>query len=347
MKEFELQCPIPNASEALIKMGHGGGGRMSQRLIDDVFLKSFANDSLDARHDAAVFNVGSKRIAVSTDGFVVRPWRFPGGNIGSLAVHGTVNDLAMAGAKPLSLTAAFILEEGFAMANLQVVVESMHAAAKAAGVEIVAGDTKVVERGKGDGVYIVTTGIGEVLSTSTIGPQSVRQGDAVLLSGDVGRHSAAVMSVREGLSFEEPVLSDSATVHHPALALISEGIEVHCMRDPTRGGLCSILNEIARDAHVGITVDERSIDVQEDVRGICELLGLDPMSMACEGRFVAFVAHQHIERALGILRSFPVSAEAKLIGRVEGYPGEVCVRSQIGVTRVLDLLSGEQLPRIC
>lgn len=320
---------------------------MSQKLLDGVFFPILANPSLDRRHDASLLSKASRPLAVSTDGFVVQPWRFPGGDIGSLAVHGTVNDLAMAGARPIGLTAAFIIEEGFPMADLRDVVESMRRAADLAGMEVVAGDTKVVERGKADGVFIVTTGVGEPVGQASIGPWAVRPGDAILLSGDLARHGAAVMSVREGLAFDSPVLSDSASVHEPALALLEAGIDVHCMRDPTRGGLASILNEIARESCLGITIDEQAIPVQEDVLGICELLGLDPLYMACEGRFAVFLSSEDAERALSILRSFDVSAGAVRIGAVEGEAGEVSMLGRMGVARVLDLLSGEQLPRIC
>lgn len=283
---------------------------------------------------------------MTTDGFVVTPWRFPGGDIGSLAVHGSINDLAMAGAKPLALSAAFILEEGFPVADLASVVESMRRAADQAGVAVVTGDTKVVERGKGDGVYVVTTGLGAVLGKPP-SPKRVRPGDAVIVSGDLGRHGAAVMSAREGLDLETPVLSDSASVVQPALALKESGIDVHCLRDATRGGIASILNEIALSAELGIVTDEASIPIADDVHGICELLGLDPLYLACEGRFVAFVPASDAEHALAVLRRFAVSREAASIGFVDTVSGSVRSRSRIGVERIVDLMSGEQLPRIC
>lgn len=342
LTEFRLACPIPYAPTDVIQMAHGGGGRVAQRLLDTVFFPAFSNPSLEARHDASAIGEG---LAVSTDAFVVSPWRFPGGDIGSLAVHGTVNDLAMGGARALALTAAFVLEEGMPIEELSQIVHSMQAAAIDAGVTIAAGDTKVVERGKGDGVYIATTGVGRVVSR--IDPRGVLPGDLVLVSGDVGRHGAAVMSVREGLALDTPILSDSAAVHEPALALLDAGIQVRCLRDPTRGGLASILNEIARASNVGIRIEEGRVPVQEDVAGVCELFGLDPLYVACEGRFVAFVAPEDADRALAVMRRHPVSSQAVRIGVVIGDPGQVTLLSRIGVERVLDLLSGEQLPRIC
>lgn len=347
MSHFRLECPVPFSSDALIQMAHGGGGRMMQRLLDSVFFAKLGNAALDERHDAALLEFGGKRLALTTDAFVVTPYRFPGGDIGSLAVHGTVNDLAMAGARPAALAAAFVLEEGLPTEELGSLVASMSAAAEAAGVAVIAGDTKVVERGKGDGLYICTTGIGEVMAPSPVVPAAVRPGDAVIVSGDIGRHGASIMSVREGLELGDPIPSDSAAVHRPVLALFEAGIEVHCLRDATRGGLASVLNEISRDAGLPIQVEEDRVPVREDVRGICEILGLDPLYVACEGRFAAFVPAEHSERALEVMRDFPESEGAAVIGEVsEGTP-RVTLTTSIGVERVLDLLSGEQLPRIC
>ncbi|MDR3691745.1 MAG: hydrogenase expression/formation protein HypE [Fimbriimonas sp.] len=346
MSEFEIQCPVPLARHDIIQIAHGGGGRMSQRLIESVFLSAFANEALANRHDASVIQ-GNGKLAITTDAFVVTPWRFPGGDIGSLAVHGTVNDLAMAGARPIALSASFILEEGLSVDDLREVVRSMQNAASEAGVPIVTGDTKVVERGKADGLYISTTGIGEVIANTPIGPTSVRPGDAILLSGDVGRHGAAIMTAREGLELNSPIESDAASVHLSALALIDEGIDVHCMRDATRGGLATVLNEISRDSGFGIAVSEDAVPVTEDVRGICELLGLDPLYVACEGRFIAFVPDDQADRAISIMRRFSVSSGTVRIGTVREGRARVTLKTQIGVERVLDLLSGEQLPRIC
>lgn len=319
---------------------------MSQRLVEGVFLPALGGADPRALHDAAVLEAKGLT-AVSTDSFVVAPWRFPGGTIGSLAVHGSVNDLAMAGARTIALTAAFILEEGFPIASLAEVVQDMGEAARAAGAMIAAGDTKVVERGKGDGIYITTTGIGEVLAGASISPASAAPGDQVIVSGDLGRHGAAVMTSREGLELETPIVSDSACVAEPALALIREGIAVRCMRDATRGGLATVLHEIAVSSQVEIALDEAAIPVDGGVAAVCELLGLDPLYVACEGRFAAIVAQDDAPRALEILRRFQVSEGACLAGRVRIGPPGLVMRTRLGVDRILDLLSGEQLPRIC
>lgn len=340
-------CPIPREPGDVIQMAHGGGGRMARRLMDRVFLPALNNPALAPLHDAGLFSVGEHTLAMTTDGFVVHPWRFPGGDIGSLSIHGTVNDLAMAGARALAISAAFVLEEGLPVEGLEEAVGSMREAALACGVPVVAGDTKVVERGKGDGLYVVTTGIGVVESRVPLLPAGVREGDAVLLSGDVGRHGAAVMSVREGLELNLPVLSDSAPVAEPALALIRAGLEVHCMRDCTRGGLATVLNELAEGSGHAVRIDERSVPVSADVRGLCELFGLDPLYVACEGRFVVFVPADQAGAALRVLQDHRVSAGAVQIGEVVAGAPRVTMTSAIGVERVLDLLSGEQLPRIC
>lgn len=319
-----------------------------QQLIDRVFVAAFANPALDERHDGAVLDPGGRRIAFTTDSYVVRPLFFPGGDIGSLAVNGTVNDLAMCGARPRWLSAGFILEEGLPLDTLGRVVESMQTAAAAAGVTLVTGDTKVVDKGKGDGLYVNTAGIGVLEPAVAIGPRQVRAGDAILLSGDVGRHGMAIMSVREGLTFESPIESDCASLAAPVLDLIAEGIDVHCLRDLTRGGLAAGLNEIAAAAGLEINVDESAIPVSEPVRGACEILGLDPLYVANEGRFVAFIREPDVDRALTVLRRHAVSLESRRIGQVRsGAPGLVTLRSRIGAQRILDLLSGEQLPRIC
>jgi hydrogenase expression/formation protein HypE len=285
---------------------------------------------------------------MTTDSYVVRPIFFPGGDIGSMAIHGTVNDLAMSGARPLYLTSAFIIEEGLPMDTLWRVVCSMRDAAKKCGVQIVTGDTKVVDKGKGDGLYINTAGLGVMEHAQVILPASVQAGDAVLLSGDLGRHGMAIMAVREGLKFESAIESDSAPVAEPVLALLKAGIEIHCLRDLTRGGLASALNEIAGDAGVKITVEQKAIPVREDVHAACEMLGLDPLQVANEGRFIAFVAAQDAARALQIVRQHAVSANASLIGRViEKSAPLVTLKSAIGAGRILDMPSGEQLPRIC
>ena len=346
--DFSPSCPVPFGQYEQVLLAHGGGGRLMHQLLERVFLAAFSNPSLDTGHDAAVVDVGGARVAFTTDSYVVHPLFFPGGSIGTLAVNGTVNDLAMAGARPIALSAGFIIEEGLAVETLERVVASMRDAAHEAGVAIVTGDTKVVDRGKGDGVFINTAGIGLVEHAHRIVPASVRPGDAVILSGDVGRHGMAIMAVRENLAFESAIESDCAPLSAPVLDLVSSGAEVHCLRDLTRGGLASALNEIASGAHVGITIDERAVAVREDVRGACEILGFDPMYVANEGRFVAFVPEAAAARAVEVLRRHAVSSAAGVIGRVtEGPAGLVAVRTPLGATRVLDMLSGEQLPRIC
>jgi hydrogenase expression/formation protein HypE len=374
--EFTLSCPIPISQYPQILLAHGGGGRLMHQLIEKIFGAAFANEYLNERHDGAILTLdltpppapprhgeGSSpfplreggqgvrsgtgvRMAFTTDSYVVHPLFFPGGDIGKLAVYGTVNDLAMCGARPLFLSAGFILEEGLPMETLWKIVQSMRAAAQQAHVQIVTGDTKVVDKGKGDGVFINTAGIGIIEHDLVISPKSVRPGDLILLNGDVGRHGIAIMAVREGLSFESTIESDCAPLAEVVLKLIEAGIELHCLRDLTRGGLASALNEIAQTAQVHITIDESAVPVREDVQGACEILGLDPLYVANEGRFIAFVAPQDAERALEILRTF--SSEATLIGRVLAEPrGLVTLTSRIGAQRILDMLSGEQLPRIC
>src|SRR5512139_120253 len=347
-KEFAPVCPVPIGRYSQIVLAHGGGGRLMQQLLDRVFLPAFHNPALDARHDSAVVTLDGRRLAFTTDSYVVRPLFFPGGDIGSLAVNGTLNDLAMSGARPLCLSAGFILEEGLAVETLERVVASMRKAADHAGVSIVTGDTKVVDKGKGDGMFVTTAGIGVVEHAWSIGPASVRPGDKVVLSGDIGRHGMAIMAVREGLEFESAIESDCARLTEPVLGLLAEGVEVHCLRDLTRGGLASALNEIGAAAGVGISIDERLISVREDVRGACEILGFDPLYVANEGRFVAFVAEGEADRTVKTLRRYPVAAGASVIGTVtQAPPGIVTLRSVIGSSRIVDMLSGEQLPRIC
>jgi hydrogenase expression/formation protein HypE len=344
----EFYCPVPINQYASVMLAHGGGGKLMHELIESLFLPLFSNPSLAARHDGAVLEFGAHKLAFTTDSYVVHPIFFPGGDIGTLAVNGTINDLAMCGARPLYLSAGFILEEGLPMETLKRVVESMSRAASEAGVQLVTGDTKVVDRGKGDGIYINTAGIGIVQAGRSIAPAGVIPGDAVLLSGDIGRHGIAIMAVREGLAFESAIESDCAPVAEPVLALIEAGIEIHCLRDLTRGGLASALVEIAEAARIHVGIQEAAIPVREDVRGACEILGFDPLYVANEGRFVAFVPSRDTERALALMRSHPLGAGASLIGSVTRDPaGLVTMRSSIGASRIVDMLSGEQLPRIC
>ena len=329
-------------------MAHGGGGKLMHRLLEDVFGQAGGNPILDSRHDSAQFDLPPGRVAMTTDSYVVRPIFFPGGDIGSMAVHGTVNDLAMSGARPLYLSCGFIIEEGLPMETLWRVVCSMRDAAEKCGVQIVTGDTKVVDKGKGDGLFINTTGIGVIEHEQRISPQSVLPGDAILVSGDLGRHGMAIMAVREGLQFESAIESDSAPVAEPVLALVQAGIEIHCLRDLTRGGLASALNEIAEAAGVKITIEEKSVPVREDVHAACEMLGLDPLHVANEGRFIAFVAAKDAARALEVLRRYEVSKNSAIIGKVvEKSAPLVTLKSAIGASRILDMPSGEQLPRIC
>jgi hydrogenase expression/formation protein HypE len=348
MKEFELVCPVAIPAEDRVLLAHGGGGKLTNQLIEKVFLPAFSNPSLNARHDGAVVRLNGTRLAFTTDSYVVRPLIFPGGNIGDLAVYGTVNDLAMCGARPLYLSAGFILEEGLPMETLRTVVASMREAANRAGVALITGDTKVVDKGKGDGMFITTAGIGVAESSLDIGPASVQPGDAIVVSGNLGSHGVAILSVREGLEFDAPIASDTAPLWEPVEALLKAGIEVHCLRDLTRGGLASALNEIASARGVGMRIEETAVPVEDVVKGACEILGLDPLYVANEGRFAVFVPEAQAGQVVAVLQDFPVSARATRIGEVTADPHSlVTLRSRIGGTRVLDMLSGEQLPRIC
>ena len=360
-------CPLPRSDHETVQMAHGGGGRLTRQLIDELFVPSFDNPILAQLHDGAIlegaFLKGAMpgegtipgvealpgRLAFTTDSFVIRPLFFPGGDIGSLAVHGTLNDLAMCGARPLALSCALILEEGFPLADLERVVASMRGAAAEAGVPVVTGDTKVVDRGKGDGVYINTTGIGRVAEGVDISPRRARPGDVVLVSGEIAVHGVAILSVREGLEFETALESDSAALHGLVAALMERvGEAVHVLRDPTRGGVASVVHEIAGQAGVGVRLREASLPVSEAVQGACEILGLDPLYVANEGKCLAVVAPEAAEAALEALRSHPLGRDAAVIGEVvEEHPGRVVLESRIGGERVVDLLSGEQLPRIC
>lgn len=344
-KGFNLTCPIPLQQYPRILMAHGGGGKMMQQLIK-MFLTAFGTaDTI--QHDAVTLQLSGHKIAFTTDSYVVNPLFFPGGDIGSLAINGTVNDLAMAGARPLYLSVSLILEEGLLIETLWQIVQSMQQAAEIAKVQIVTGDTKVVERGKGDGIFINTTGLGIIEHDLAIAPQSVQPGDLILLNGDLARHGIAIMALREGLEFETTIESDSAPLADVVLKLLAAKIEIHCLRDLTRGGLASVLNEIAVAAQVGIEIDESLIPVAEDVQGACEILGFDPLYIANEGRFVAFVPEKDCDRALEIICSdFPKNAA--IIGKVVAdHNSLVVLKSKIGSKRILDLLTGEQLPRIC
>jgi hydrogenase expression/formation protein HypE len=346
--DFQTACPTPIGHYEHIVMAHGGGGRLMQQFLEKLVQPAFANDYLAARHDSAVFEAGGQRLAFTTDSYVVKPLFFPGGDIGKLAVCGTLNDLAMAGARPLFLSVGLIIEEGLAIAELQRVLASMADTARAAGVAIVTGDTKVVDRGKGDGLYINTAGIGLLEHGAIIAPASVRPGDAILVSGDIGRHGIAIMAVREGLAFETTIESDCADLSGAVAALLAAGVTPHCLRDLTRGGLAAALVEIAQTAGVDLDIEEAAVPVRDEIRGACEILGFEPLAVANEGRFVLFLPPEQAEMALVALRWCPVTADAALIGRVAGPGrGAVHLETAFGNRRILDLPSGEQLPRIC
>jgi hydrogenase expression/formation protein HypE len=343
-----LACPAPLPHGDMVQLAHGGGGKLTARLIETLFAPAFRNPHLEPLGDGAVVTVGQERLAFTTDSFVVKPVFFPGGDIGSLAVHGTVNDLAMCGAAPLFLSAGFVLEEGFPMRDLERIVASMAEACARVGVSLVTGDTKVVDRGKGDGVYVNTSGIGRVRDGVTVGPGRAEPGDAVLVSGPIGDHGIAVMAAREGIDFETALLSDSAPVTAPVEALLEAVPDTHVLRDPTRGGLATALCEIAHSSNAGIRVEEAEIPVREEVRGACELLGFDPLYVACEGRFLAIVPGGRAEAALAAIRSRPGGEAARRVGTVvKDDPGRLVLRTRIGSHRLLERLSGEQLPRIC
>jgi hydrogenase expression/formation protein HypE len=341
-------CPAPAAAGDVVQLAHGGGGQLTSRLLERVFVPAFRNPYLEARADGAVVPFGRERLAFTTDTFVVKPIFFPGGDIGSLAVHGTVNDLAMCGAEPLFLSAGFVLEEGFALGELERIVGSMAGACAAAGVLLVTGDTKVVDRGKADGVFVNTSGIGRVRAGVEVGPDRARPGDAILVSGPVGDHGIAVMAAREGIDFETALRSDSACVVPLVRALLDEVKETRVLRDPTRGGLATALAEIAIASRVGLRVEEDAVPVRDEVRGACELLGFDPLYVACEGRFLAIVPAAQAEAALAAIRAHPEGVGARRIGRVVAEDGgRVVLETRLGTQRLLDKLSGEQLPRIC
>jgi hydrogenase expression/formation protein HypE len=343
-----LTCPSPLRAKDTVLLGHGSGGTLSAELVRELFLPAFHNAALDRLDDQAILNINGSRLAFTTDSFVVKPLFFPGGDIGSLAVHGTINDLAMGGAKPLFLSVAFILEEGLSLDTLRRVVESMRKAATDAGVAIVTGDTKVVEKGSGDQLFINTTGIGIVPEGVDLSANLARPGDIVLLSGTIGDHGIAILAQREGLEFESLIESDSAPLHDLVSEMLTVTGEIRCMRDPTRGGVSSTLNEIAATSNVGIELVEREIPVREEVRGACEMLGLDPLYVANEGKLIAIVAPEFAQEVLAAMRSNPSGKDSRIIGKVcEAHPGLVTMRTDFGTSRIVDMLAGDQLPRIC
>ena len=343
-----LECPIPIADYPEVTLAHGGGGTLTDKLIETLFVAAFDNEFLRQRHDGTQLPNAQFDWAMSTDSFVVTPWQFPGGDIGKLAVCGTLNDLASCGARPLYLSLAFILEEGFAMADLWHVVQSIAKEARAAGVSIVTGDTKVVERGKGDGIFINTTGLGAVEIKPGLTPSRIRNQDQIIVTGDLGRHGMTIMAQREGLNFDSDLKSDSANLWPLIELALLEGIDLHCARDLTRGGLVSATNEIAQLLTTNIQLQEAAVPISESVRGGCELLGLDPMYVACEGRMLMFVSKSQAEQCLDLLHSHPLGAGARIIGEV-GNKGvaEVTLVTSLGSERYLDKFVGEQLPRIC
>jgi hydrogenase expression/formation protein HypE len=342
-------CPLPLADYPTIVMGHGGGGKLGTELVEHLFLPAFRNPALENLGDAAVLDLNGARLALSTDSFVVQPLFFPGGSIGELAVNGTVNDLAVSGAVPRTLSAGFILEEGFPLAQLAAIIQAMARAAAAAGVQIVTGDTKVVERGHGDGCYINTAGVGMMREGVQVGPDRVRPDDAIIVSGTLGDHGMAIMSVREGLEFESPIRSDCAALNGMIAAVLdAAGGAVRAMRDPTRGGLASTLNEIALASDVGMWIDEAKVPVRPEVQSACELLGLDPVYVANEGKAVFFVAPDWADAVLEALHSHPLGRDAARIGQATSEHKHMLVaRTQMGANRVIPMQIGEQLPRIC
>ncbi len=346
---MNFTCPAPLHAKDRILLGHGSGGKLSAELMRDIFLPAFSSPELDRMDDQAIVAVSGTRLSITTDSFVVKPLFFRAGDIGSLAVHGTVNDLAMGGAQPLYLSVAFIIEEGRPIDTLCRVVASLAEAAKSAGVRIVTGDTKVVEKGKGDGLFINTTGIGAVPDGLCLSADQARPGDSVILSGSIGEHGIAILAEREGLEFETPVGSDSAALHTLTAAMLQAApAGIRCMRDPTRGGVSSALNEIAQRSAAGIRIEESAIPVRPEVQGACELLGLDPLYVANEGKLIAIVEPSSADAVLAAMRSHPLGERSRIIGSVMAEaPGLVTMRTLLGTTRIVDMLAGDQLPRIC
>jgi len=346
--DLDMSCPLPIGQYEKIVMAHGGGGRLMQQLIDNIMLSAFGDSSLKEKNDSAVLQIQPGRLAFTTDSYVVNPLFFPGGNIGKMAVCGTLNDLAMSGAKPLYLSCGFILEEGFAIESLQKIVQSMAQQAKAAGVEIVTGDTKVVEKGKGDGIYINTSGIGLLKTTLNISPNQIKSGDVVLINGDIGRHGISIMAEREGFHLEEPLESDCADVSGLVSNMVEAELDIHCMRDLTRGGLATALIEVSDAANKHIKIQEAEIAIPQAVRSVCELLGLDPYYVANEGRFITVLPAEQAKQALALMQAHPLGKKAAIIAQVENAErGLLSIKNKIGTTRILQLLSGTQLPRIC
>lgn len=345
----EYSCPLAIDEQQIITLAHGSGGKHTSRLIDEIFLPAFANDHLAQLHDGAVLTMPSNQIVFSTDSYVVQPIFFPGGDIGKLAVTGTLNDLAMCGARPYYLSCGFIIEEGFLQTDLRRIVHSMQAAADAESVRIVTGDTKVIERQMGKNIFINTSGIGICMTAEPVNPRQIRSGDAIILSGDIGRHGMAIMAVREGLEFSSPLISDCASLVAIVQALLSAGINVHCLRDLTRGGLATALVELSETAGMDFFIEEEAISVSEAVDSACELLGFDPLYVANEGRFIAFVPPNQASQVVAIMQRYPEGRQASIIGHVlcESSSPSTALKNTFGTSRYLYRLVGDQLPRIC
>ena len=341
-------CPTPLSDYKEVVLAHGSGGKLSQRLLQSVVLPRFQNELLAPLHDGAIFDLDGSRIAFSTDSYVVSPIFFPGGDIGKLAVHGTVNDLAMCGARPQYLSVAFIVEEGLPMADFRRIIQSMQAAATKAGVLLVTGDTKVVDRGKADKLFINTAGVGLVRAGVNIQPSRAQPGDKIIVNGPIAVHGIAIMSVREGLEFETKIESDTAPLNGLVESILDAYEDIHVLRDPTRGGITSALSEIAQAAKVGMLLDEARIPISEEVKGACEILGLDPLYVANEGKLLTILPAAKADRVLAAIHAHPLGQAAAIIGEVTAdHPGYVLMKTRVGGTRVVDMLSGEQLPRIC
>lgn len=346
--DFNLSCPIPLTEYPIITMAHGSGGVLSHQLIEKMFVPAFENKILSEGHDGATFDIKEGKLAYTTDSFVVSPIFFPGGNIGDLAVNGTINDLVCCGAKPLYLSVGFILEEGLPMEDLWKIVVSMKNAADRAGVKIITGDTKVVDRGKGDRIFINTSGIGIVPEGIHISPRNCSSGDAIILSGRIGDHGVAIMSARSGLEFETTTVSDTIALNGLADHIFRSTMNIHVLRDPTRGGVATVLNELSQTAKIGMIIDEEKIPVSEEVRGACEILGLDPLYIANEGKLVIILPESEAERVVTAIREHPAGCDASIIGKITSdHPGIVRMTTSIGSSRIVDMLTGDQLPRIC
>ncbi|MFH1051626.1 MAG: hydrogenase expression/formation protein HypE [bacterium] len=343
-----FSCPMPISNYDHILLAHGGGGRLSRRLIQEFFIEQFDNPCLNAQHDGAVFNIEGTKLAFTTDSYVVQPIFFPGGNIGDLAVNGTINDLAMCGAKPLYISAGLIIEEGLPTENLWKIVQSMKRAADTAGVQIVTGDTKVVEHGKGDKIFINTSGIGIIDKDIDISPMRCQVGDNIIINGRIAEHGIAILSARENFEFESNIQSDTAPLNGLVHDILTASKNIHVMRDPTRGGLASSLNEIAMSSNTGIIIEENKIPITEEVKGVCEILGFDPLYIANEGKVLVFVPPEDTDKVLKAMLAHPLGKESAVIGKVTSEnPGMVIMKTSIGSTRIVDMITGEQLPRIC